>query len=131
MPGLDADTIRHALKTARERGLASVKLKQDGSSFRAVLDPNFEESWIEPAPAEAEVDSLEIGSPLVGYYSEAEPPLAPGLEVRPGDVVAQITALGLPNDVTASEAGVVEEVLVQPGQAVEYGQTLARMRRIV
>jgi biotin carboxyl carrier protein len=61
----------------------------------------------------------------VGYYRPAKNPLQVGLEVKAGDVVAEILALGLKNDVLSKWNGIVAQVLVTPEQPVEFGQAIA------
>ena len=68
----------------------------------------------------------EIKATLVGYYREAKEPIAVGRTIRKGDPVGTIEALGIVTDVTSKVEGEIVEVLVEPGQAVEYGQVLAR-----
>lgn len=133
MSELDLDTIRHALKTAREHGLRSIRIDAGESTFRAVLGKGRRA----PAPKVSAVIEVsdgpdeclaEVTSNLVGYYREGEIPLHVGSVVRSGDVVGVITALGLANDVECSVEGEVVEVCVEPGQAVEFGQVLAKVK---
>jgi acetyl-CoA carboxylase biotin carboxyl carrier protein len=129
--------IRHALSVARKGGYSEVEAVFDGASFEGRLEPrrplqssNGGLTFLqEPAIAESPQQSApQIVATLVGYYREAQTPLRPGDRINKGDVVAVISALGLANDVEAQHSGEVEEVLVKPGQAVEYGQPLARLR---
>ena len=63
-------------------------------------------------------------SPAVGYFSPA-PELVVGASVQSGDLLGLIDVLGVTQEVTAPAEGVVSEVLVEDGQAVEFGQPLA------
>lgn len=130
---MDLETIRYALKTAREHGLRSVRLDSGESGFRAVLGRGRRA----PAPKVSAVIEVadepgerlsEVTSPLVGYFREGEIPLSVGHVVRAGDVVGVITALGLANDLECAVEGEIVEVCVEPGQAVEFGQVLVRVR---
>jgi biotin carboxyl carrier protein len=47
---------------------------------------------------------------------------ATGTRVRQGDRVAVVDLLGIPQDVVAPIDGIVVELLVEPGDAVEYGE---------
>ena len=74
----------------------------------------------------------QITSPLVGvFYSapseEAEPFVKIGDQVKEGQVVAIIEAMKLMNEIECDCSGTVAEILVQNGQAVEYGQPLFRI----
>jgi len=78
-------------------------------------------------------DILEIKSPLVGtFYAapspDAEPFVDVGSHVEPYTVVCIIEAMKVMNEIKAEVTGTITEVLVQNGQAVEYGQPLFRVR---
>jgi biotin carboxyl carrier protein len=60
-------------------------------------------------------------SPGVGY---ARPSASPGTSVRAGDKVGVVDVLGIPQEVVAPVDGLVVEILVEPGEAVEYGEPL-------
>lgn len=71
----------------------------------------------------------EIGAPLVGVYrsnmkNNGKALVQVGDIVRQGQVIAAIEALNVLNEVEASIAGRVSEILATDGQAVEYGQPL-------
>lgn len=70
-----------------------------------------------------------VVAPLVGiFHSWARPRggalVAVGDRVKAGQLVATIQSLNVMNEVEAPVAGRVIEILVQDGQAVEYGQQL-------
>ncbi|EET62674.1 putative acetyl-CoA carboxylase, biotin carboxyl carrier protein [Marvinbryantia formatexigens DSM 14469] len=74
-----------------------------------------------------------IESPMVGTFytapSEKEAPfVSVGDTVKKGQVVAIIEAMKLMNEVEAECSGVVEEILAENEQLVEYGQPLFRLR---
>jgi biotin carboxyl carrier protein len=62
-------------------------------------------------------------SPAVGFY-QPRPGISPGSRVRTGDPVGAIDVLGVPTEVVAPADGIVGASLVEPGEAVEYGQEL-------
>lgn len=62
-------------------------------------------------------------SPAVGYY-QPRSGVVPGSRVRAGDPIGAIDVLGIPQEVVAPADGVVGASLVEPGEAVEYGQQL-------
>ncbi|HRF59968.1 MAG TPA: hypothetical protein PLH94_08655 [Fimbriimonadaceae bacterium] len=136
MADLNADVIRHALRTAREYGFREVKLKAGDAKFHARLDDALPAAYDDaavgddaPTSAVFETQALrDLTAPLVGYYREATPPLEIGKRIEKGDVVAIIAALGLANDVESPVTGEVVELLVANGQAVEYGQAIARVK---
>ncbi|GGY67730.1 acetyl-CoA carboxylase biotin carboxyl carrier protein subunit [Cellvibrio zantedeschiae] len=81
------------------------------------------------APAAAAITGHSIKSPMVGtYYSAASPGSAPFIEVgksvKVGDVICIIEAMKMMNQIQADKAGVIEAILVQDGNPVEFDQPL-------
>ena len=73
-----------------------------------------------------------IKSPMVGtFYRSPEPtapPFAsPGDRVEKGQVVCIIEAMKLMNEIESEFSGVIAEVLVENGQAVQFGQPMFRI----
>ena len=62
-------------------------------------------------------------SPAVGIFQPRSSARA-GTRVRAGDRIGTVDMLGVPQDVVAPNDGVVGANLVEPGDAVEYGQGL-------
>jgi biotin carboxyl carrier protein len=62
-------------------------------------------------------------SPAVGTY-QPRLELSAGDQVRSGDRLGAVDMLGVPQEVVAPADGVVGASLVEPGDAVEYGQEL-------
>ena len=85
-----------------------------------------------PAPAKTAdptAGQVAIESPVVGtFYSSPNPDAAPfvkvGQNVTPDTVVCLIEAMKVFNEIKAEKAGVVEQIFVKSGQAVEFGQKL-------
>ncbi|RYG48389.1 biotin/lipoyl-binding protein [bacterium] len=127
---MDVETVRHALAVARRNGFAEVELRAGEDRFRARLEPVSPAvaKAMAPAASDAEAALAEIKSPLVGYYRNARTPLSVGQTIAVGDRIASIEALGLLSDVEAKSAGEVVELLVEDGQAVQYGQVIARVK---
>ena len=65
-------------------------------------------------------------SPAVGIFQPGSR-AASGTRVRAGDSLGAVNVLGVPQDVLAPVDGVVGSTLVDPGDAVEYGQELIRI----
>ena len=55
------------------------------------------------------------------------PDLVVGHSVQSGDLLGSIDMLGIVQEVTAPEEGIIAAVLAEDGQAVEYGQALAEI----
>lgn len=82
-----------------------------------------------PAPAEATATGHAVKSPMVGTFYRSSSPGAPafveiGTQVKEGDTVCIIEAMKILNEIEADKAGTVTQILVENGQAVEYGQPL-------
>ncbi|MGB1125622.1 MAG: acetyl-CoA carboxylase biotin carboxyl carrier protein [Phycisphaeraceae bacterium] len=79
-----------------------------------------------PAPAAA---GPTIDSPMVGTFYSASNPDTPAF-VKPGDsvsadtVVCIVEAMKVFNEIKAEKAGKIKSVLVENGDAVEFGQAL-------
>lgn len=74
----------------------------------------------------------EITSPMVGtFYRALSPGSKPyvdiGAEVNPETVVCVIETMKIINEIKANVTGKVVEVLVEDGEAVEFGQPLFRV----
>jgi acetyl-CoA carboxylase biotin carboxyl carrier protein len=83
-------------------------------------------------PAE-DTSTVAIKSPTVGTFYEASSPgdspfVSIGSKVTQDTVVCIIEAMKVFNQITADVNGIVTEVLVKNGDAVEFGQPLFRVR---
>ena len=83
-----------------------------------------------PAPAaEPEPIGLVVKSPMVGtFYRSSSPgskPLAElGQAIKAGDGICIIEAMKIMNEIESDHSGTITRVLVDNGQAVEFGQPL-------
>lgn len=81
------------------------------------------------APAAAAVSGHVVKSPMVGTFYRASNPGAKPLadvdqQVKEGQAVCIIEAMKIMNEIDSDKAGTISKVLVENGQAVEYGQPL-------
>ena len=70
-----------------------------------------------------------IQSPMVGTFYRSPSPSTPafveiGQHVKVGDVVCVVEAMKMMNQIEADHAGVVEAILVEDGEPVEFAQPL-------
>lgn len=75
------------------------------------------------------ISGNQVKAPLVGtYYSASAPNAEPfvqiGDTVKKGQTLGIIEAMKLMNEIESEYDGVVEDILVENGQMVEYGQVL-------
>ena len=81
------------------------------------------------APAEAAPTGHVVKSPMVGTFYRAAAPGNPpfvevGATVKEGDTLCIIEAMKLLNEIDADASGVIQQILVENGQPVEFGQPL-------
>ncbi|MBL8311942.1 MAG: acetyl-CoA carboxylase biotin carboxyl carrier protein [Burkholderiales bacterium] len=79
--------------------------------------------------ASAEPSGHAVKSPMVGTFYRAPSPGAKpfvdvGSTVTQGDTLCIIEAMKLMNEIEADQSGTVKAILVESGQAVEYGQPM-------
>lgn len=81
-----------------------------------------------PGPA---VSGHQVRSPMAGTFyrspaPDAEPFVAVGQAVAPGDVLCIIESMKMMNEIKAEQAGVCSAILVENGEAIGSGQLLFR-----
>ncbi len=81
------------------------------------------------APAPAATAGHTVKSPMVGTFYRAsspgaEPFVEVGSTVKAGQTLCIIEAMKILNEIEAEVAGTVTQILVNNGDAVEFGQTL-------
>lgn len=81
-----------------------------------------------PAPVDNKSANA-VKSPMVGTFYRAASPGSPpfvevGKNVKKGDVICIVEAMKMMNQIEADRAGVVEAILVEDGQPVEFDQPL-------
>ncbi len=145
---LEEGNMKISLK--RKKEVIAVKAPGEGTVTIAVPEPEIKEVSLsdgifaseraesahpaKEAPAvHEEIDSDKVvTSPLVGvFYSasspEAEPFVKVGDRVKKGQILGIIEAMKLMNEIESEYDGVVEAILVNNEDAVEYGQPLFRI----
>jgi len=83
----------------------------------------------EPVPTKAKNHLHYITSPMVGTFYRAPNPSSPpfieiGEPVKKNQTLCIIEAMKLMNEIESDVDGVLEEILVQNGKPIEYGQKL-------
>ena len=128
-----------------KEGEESVRISRGGTVAAPVQAISVPAATAPPAPAAPSAPSAEpaptgdpapaaptghaIKSPMVGtFYQSPSPDAAPfvtiGQTVNPGDVVCIVEAMKMMNQIEADRSGVVEAILVQDGEPVEFDQDL-------
>ena len=141
---IDKELIRELAGLLDETGLTEIEIEREGLRVRvgragtvmhtaashAVPPPPL----AAPAPATLAPTDLAkhpgaVNSPMVGTaYRGAAPGATPfvdiGSKVGVGDTLLIIEAMKTMNQIPASRAGTVTQILIEDGQPVEFGQPL-------
>lgn len=147
---MDLRKLKTLIDLVAESGIAELEITEGEGRVRIVKNtpspyppagysappapPNYASNApAEAAPAAPSAPSAPQGhrvpSPMVGTFYRAPSPGADpfvqvGDTVKEGQTLCIIEAMKLLNEIEADKSGVVKEVLVENGQAVEYGQAL-------
>ncbi|KAB0484539.1 biotin carboxyl carrier protein [Pseudomonas reinekei] len=81
------------------------------------------------APAAPSLNGTVARSPMVGTFYRKSSPTSPsfvevGQTVKKGDTLCIVEAMKMMNHIEAETSGVIESILVEDGQPVEYDQPL-------
>lgn len=141
LTGLLDDGLRELIELVSDSGVTELRIER-GETRLFIKSAPAEAAAPQPAPqlaasaggtvAPAQPASqsvLPITSPIVGsFFSSARPGTEPFVQVgdiiAPGQTVGIVEAMKVMNNIESEIAGRVVEILVQNGQAVEYGTEL-------
>lgn len=129
-----------------EEGDFSIALRKQGAFCAPAMPPMpgmMAPMMAAPAPVaaaapaasgDADPGLTQVKSPIVGTFYRGPAPESPpfvqeGDTVRKDSVVCIIEAMKIMNEIRAETDGVIERVLVEGGEPVEYGQPLFLVRR--
>jgi acetyl-CoA carboxylase biotin carboxyl carrier protein len=143
---MDIRKIKKLIELLEESDIGEIEIKEGEESVRISRGNNHlaPQMYAAPAPAAAplaaaveaptEKDSQSLSghlikSPMVGSYYSSPSPGSPafikvGQHVKAGDVVCIIEAMKMMNQIEADKSGVIEAILVEDGQPVEFDQPL-------
>ncbi|HKA78208.1 MAG TPA: acetyl-CoA carboxylase biotin carboxyl carrier protein [Pseudolabrys sp.] len=138
---VDRELIHELTKLLDETGLTEIEIEQEGKRVRVARGVPASAAptalRVEVAPqAEAILKPLDpskhpgvVISPMVGTaYASPEPGAKPfidiGSKVKVGDTLLVVEAMKTMNQIPASRAGTVVQILFEDGQPVEFGEPL-------
>jgi acetyl-CoA carboxylase biotin carboxyl carrier protein len=129
---IDLRDGQHHIRLRRGTRLVPAPSAAPAPSAPATPTPSAAPPTAGPPAAPTAKKLIEIKSPTPGtFYAQKEPNAPPyvtvGSRVTPSTVVCQIEAMKLFNEITADCTGVVEEILVENKQPVDYGTVLFRV----
>ena len=141
---MDIRKVKKLIELLEASDIAEIEIKEGEESVRisravtaiaapvAVPPP----APVAAAPKEAETAAVAppmkgnvVQSPMVGTFYRSPSPSSPpfvevGQHVKVGDVVCVVEAMKMMNQIEADHAGVVEAILVDDGEPVEFDQPL-------
>jgi acetyl-CoA carboxylase biotin carboxyl carrier protein len=112
-----------------ENGENKLILKRGDNVVNIISDQEIKKEQETKGISTREEEGVYITAPLVGVFYRSPAPGAPpfveeGDLVEPGQTVCIIEAMKLMNEIKSHVRGRVKKVLVENGQAVEFGQKL-------
>jgi acetyl-CoA carboxylase biotin carboxyl carrier protein len=119
------------------RGVASAAPAEDsavqGTSAQPELSPAHNSAF--PRAPESSNSLHYVTSPMVGtFYRAPDPASAPyveiGEEVKKNQTLCIIEAMKLMNEIESEVDGLIEEIFVENGKPVEYGQRLFSIKPV-
>ncbi len=124
------EELRKLCALVREEGLSELTVVEEGRRItlrRPTEVPAHVPVCAEPAPEEY------VRSPVVGTFWQKPAPGQPpfvtvGDAVSPGQVLCVVEAMKVMNEIRADRAGIIDDILVEDGSPVEYGQPLFVLR---
>ncbi len=121
------------LRLTRKNGEAQIVQATPIATPQAVPVMPYAEPSESTKPPVDEPDVFIIKSPMVGTFYRASSPESPpftklGEKVTTDSVVCIIEAMKVMNEIHAETTGTITEVLVENGEAVEYGQPLFKVK---
>jgi acetyl-CoA carboxylase biotin carboxyl carrier protein len=143
---MDLKRVEELIELMRESGVTQLSLELpdfkvsitrgphgtdvSGPELQATLEPTTA-SGERPASASTPegASGLSVVSPVVGVFHnggmlDPREMVRAGDRVREGQLLAAIEAMKVPNELRAPVSGLVTQLLVEDGSAVEYGQAL-------
>jgi len=147
--------IKEILGLMREHDLCEIELEKEGMKLKVrksggdpVVIERPQVAAMQPqqtlrlegagshdsGPTEVTPGGLLVRAPMVGtYYSAPAPDQPPyisvGQSVKEGDVLCIIEAMKLMNEIKSDVSGIIEEILIENGDPIEFDQPLFRMRK--
>ena len=139
---MDLRKLKTLIELVESSGIAELEISEGEERVRITRTAASAQQAFAPAPQQptiavpaaepakpAVADGHVVKSPMVGtFYRSASPGskafVDVGQSVNTGDTLCIIEAMKLLNEIEADQSGVIKAILVENGQAVEFGQPL-------
>jgi len=133
---VDIEELKRIIRLLKEEGLSEITVCEGESRLtvrQEGITPKEAASHATREPGEHE-RVFTVIAPLVGTFyrrssPEEEPFVAEGAKVEPGETLCIIEAMKVLNEIKAEEQGLLQQILVEDGETVEYGQVLFLFER--
>ena len=144
---MDIRKVKKLIELLETSDIAEIEIKEGEEAVRISRSSSAKTTVVAPAtapaaaPAPNPVAAAEektapqttsghvVSSPMVGTFYRSPSPSSPpfveiGTHVKAGDVVCIIEAMKMMNQIEAEKAGIIEAILVNDGEPVEFDQPL-------
>ena len=133
------DAIDLLIKKLKDKKLSSIKISNKTNSIEITNTVIYEDSNqqvktdllknSETAIQEKTSNMITIDSPMVGIMYLTPKPSSPpfvkkGQKVKKGDTICLIEAMKTFNEIKSDKDGLIKDILVKNGEAIEFGQPL-------
>ena len=133
------DAIDLLIKKIKDKKLNSIKISNKSSSIEITNNIIYENSnqQVKIDLQKNSISSLQekspniitIDSPMVGIIYLTPKPSSPpfvkkGQKVKKGDTICLIEAMKTFNEIKSDKDGLIKDILVKNGEAIEFGQPL-------
>ena len=141
---MDIRKVKKLIELLEESDINEIEIKEGedavrisrGGSVQQVQMPQYA-APVAPAPSASPEKADEaatfsghaVKSPMVGTFYRSPSPSSPafaevGKQVKVGDVICIVEAMKMMNQIEADKAGVIQAILVEDGEPVEFDQPL-------
>lgn len=141
---MDIRKVKKLIELLEESNINEIEIKEGEESVRISRGPTVVAAAAAPvaAPAAAPIaapaaaapvapatNGHQVLSPMVGTFYRSPSPSSPsfievGQTVKAGDTICIIEAMKMMNQIEADKSGVIEAILAEDGQPVEFDQPL-------
>jgi acetyl-CoA carboxylase biotin carboxyl carrier protein len=120
------ESVRISRNTLNPSSQPTFQSAPQASSTAPTTSPSVQA--LAPKPS-TESKGKVVKSPMVGTFYRAPSPSAPpfveiGKHVKSGDVICVVEAMKMMNQIEADHDGVVDSILIEDGEPVEFDQPL-------
>lgn len=114
-------------------GQSSITIKKEEVKVISHNESNSSLTVVDTKINETNSDDKVVKAPIIGtFYSCPSPDKPPfvevGSKVKVGDVLFIIESMKLMNEVKSEFDGIVDKILVESGDSVEYGQPIIKLK---